>query len=220
MSRVRFGLAMSLDGFCAGPDQCLEHPLGHGGLALHDWAFPTAAFRKMQGEAGGEVNASSRVIEESFMNVGAYIMGRNMFGPVRGAWTEPAWNGWWGDNPPYHAPVFVLTHHARSPVTMQGGTTFHFVTDGIASALERARAAAGGKDVVLGGGASTIQQYLAADLVDEVNVSITPVLLGRGERLFDRMPLGVRLEQLRAVEAPGVTHIRYRVVHHTPVKKP
>ncbi len=212
MTKVRFGLAMSLDGYCAGPQQSLEHPLGVGGLELHAWAFPNAAFRKVHGESGGEVNASTHVLEESFANVGAYIMGRNMFGPERGAWrSDPPWNGWWGDDPPFHAPVFVLTHHVRPSVEMKGGTSFHFVSDGIASALEQARAAAGGKDVVLGGGASVIQQYLAAGSVDEINVSIAPILLGGGERLFDRIGVA-RLEQVRAIEAPGVTHIRYRVV--------
>ena len=214
MSKVRFSVAISVDGYLAGPDQSLDQPLGAGGPALHAWVFPLAAFRARHGETGGEVNASTRVVEESFANVGAYVMGRNMFGGGRGPWpTDPPWTGWWGDDPPYHAPVFVLTHHPREPLVMQGGTTFHFVTDGAERALARARAAAGDQDVVLAGGAHTIQQYLAAGQVDEVAVSIAPVVLGGGERLFDHLGAGaVRLEQVRAIDAPGVIHIKYRVV--------
>ncbi|TMQ11088.1 MAG: dihydrofolate reductase [Deltaproteobacteria bacterium] len=213
MSNVRCNLAISLDGYLAGPDQSVENPLGVGGLALHDWAFPLAAFRRMHGQDGGDVNASTQIIEESVANVGAVIMGRNMFGGYPGPWRDdPPWTGWWGDNPPYHVPVFVITHHPRPPLVMQGGTTFTFVTDGIAPALAQARAAAAGKDVVIAGGASIAQQYLAAGLVDEVNVSIVPLLLKAGERLFDRLGSAERkLEQVRVIEAPGVTHIRYRV---------
>src|SRR5581483_7452008 len=177
MSRLRISIAMSLDGFAAGPDQSVENPLGVGGMQLHEWALRLKAFREQHGQEGGEVNASTRIAEGHFANVGASIMGRKMFGGGSGAWDE-SWRGWWGDNPPYHHPVFVLTHHPREPLELEGGTTFHFVTDGIESALEQARAAAGGKDVVLNGGASAVQQYLAAGLVDELLVSIAPVFLG------------------------------------------
>jgi dihydrofolate reductase len=212
MTKVRFDISLSLDGFMAGPDQSVENPLGVGGTALHEWAFELAAFRAVQGRDGGEVNASTQIVEERFANAGAYILGRNMFGGGPGPWSgDPPWNGWWGDDPPYHAPVFVLTHHAREPLLMLGGTTFHFVTDGIDPALEQARAAAGDGDVVIGGGAATIRQYLAAGHVEELNVSLVPVFLGSGERPFADLP-DLRLEQVRAVEAPGVTHLRYRVV--------
>jgi dihydrofolate reductase len=213
MGKVRFNIAMSLDGFMAGPKQSVDHPLGIGGLGLHGWAFATAAFRKSHGLDGGEINASTRVIEETMDNVGAYVMGRNMFGGHPGPWEGKDWNGWWGDNPPYHVPVYVVTHHPRSPLVMQGGTTFHFVTDGIESALAQAKKTAAHQDIVLGGGASVIQQYLAARLVDEVNVALVPIFLGAGERLFDHLGAGnVKLEQTRVIEAPGVTHLRYRVV--------
>jgi dihydrofolate reductase len=213
MSKVRFSLAMSLDGYVAGPEQSLENPLGVGGMRLHEWVFPLAAFRREHGLEGGEVNASTPVVEENVANVGAYVMGRNMFGGGTGPWPEEPWNGWWGDDPPYHTPVFVLTHHARQPLVMEGGTTFEFVTDGVESALAQARAAAGGKDVVIAGGASAVQQALRAGLVDEVNVSLVPLLLGGGERLFDNLGSArPELEQIRAVEAPGVTHLKYRVL--------
>jgi dihydrofolate reductase len=212
MTKLRFNLAISLDGYLAGPNQSLENPLGVGGLQLHDWAFPLAAFRQMHGLEGGEVNSSTQIIEESTANVGAVIMGRNMFGGYPGPWREdPPWTGWWGDNPPYHVPVFVLTHHPRPPLAMQGGTTFTFITDGIEPALAAARAAAGNRDIVVAGGAQVVQQYLAAGLIDEVNVSVVPLLLGAGERLFEHTA-GLRLEQVRAIAAPGVTHIRYRVI--------
>jgi dihydrofolate reductase len=202
---------MSLDGFVAGPDQSLENPLGVGGSRLHEWVFPLAAWRSTHGLEGGDLNASTRVVEELTENVGAVIMGRRMFGGGPGPWRDPPWNGWWGENPPYHTPVFVLTHHARAPLAMQGGTTFFFVTDGIEPALRRAREAARERDVVLAGGADAAQQYLAARLVDEVNVSLVPVLLRRGERLFDRLgDAELAFEQVRAIEAPGVTHLRYR----------
>src|SRR5277367_6393638 len=178
MSKLRLSITMSLDGYVAGPDQNEESPLGSGGLDLHEWFFPLKAFREMHGEDGGDVNASSAVVEQRLANVGATIMGRNMFGPVRGPWRDESWRGWWGENPPFHHPVFVLTHHPREPLELDGGTTFHFVTDGIESALEQARAAAGDRIVSLGGGASVAQQYLAAGLLDEVVVSIVPVLLG------------------------------------------
>ena len=213
MSKVRFSLAMSLDGYVAGPEQSVENPLGLGGMRLHGWAFPLAAFRREHGLEGGEVNPSTPVVEENVANVGAYVMGRNMFGGGTGPWPEEPWNGWWGDDPPYHTPVFVLTHHAREPLVMQGGTTFEFVTDGLEAALEQARAAAGGKDIVIAGGASVVRQALGAGLVEEVNVSLVPLLLGGGERLFDNLgDARPELEQIRAVEAPGVTHLKYRVL--------
>ncbi len=213
MGKVRFSVAVSLDGFMAGPRQSVEAPLGERGMELHQWAFELAAFRRMHGLEGGVENASARLVEEHFAGAGAVIMGRNMFGGQPGPWGQgdAAWRGWWGEDPPYHMPVFVLTHHPRAPLPMQGGTTFHFVTDGIGAALERARAAAGARDVVLGGGASVIRQYLAAGLVDEVGISLAPVLLGAGERPLDGVG-GLRLEQDRVIEAPGVTHLRYRVV--------
>lgn len=217
MSKLKFSISLSLDGFMAGPDQSVDHPLGVGGMRLHDWAFTLEAFQKMHGKSGGEVNASTRMMDEMFQNVGAVIMGRNMFGPVRGPWANHEWKGWWGDDPPYHMPVFVLTHHARAPEPMQGGTTFIFVTDGIDSALRQAREAAAGKDVSIGGGASAIRQFLARGLVDEINVSLVPLLLGKGERPFDHLgDAGLTLEQTRVIEAPGVTHLRYRVVKTTP----
>jgi dihydrofolate reductase len=212
MSRLRLSITMSLDGYVAGPEQSEQNPLGVGGMELHEWFFPLAAFREMHGEQGGEVNVSTAVVEERRSSVGATIMGRNMFGPVRGSWGDEAWRGWWGDDPPYHHPVFVLTHHPRAALAMEGGTTFHFVTEGIESALASAKESAAGQDVWLAGGASTANQYLAAGLVDELDVSIAPLLLGTGERLFDGLPSGaLKLEQLRSVEAPGVTHIKYSV---------
>jgi dihydrofolate reductase len=210
MSKLRCQISISVDGFVAGPDQGTEHPLGVGGEQLHEWVVPLAAWRRSHGADGGDVNESSAVFEESMANVGASIMGRNMFGPVRGDWGNEEWNGWWGDEPPFHTPVFVLTHHARGPVEMKGGTTFHFVTDGIEAALERAKEAAGDQDVMLSGGARVIQQYLVAGLLDELDLHVVPILLGGGARLFDDVR-GVELEQIRAIDAPGVTHIKYRV---------
>jgi dihydrofolate reductase len=203
---------MSLDGFVAGPNQSAENPLGEGGERLHDWVIGLGAWRESHGKQGGEVNESSRIVEESRENIGAALMGRNMFGPPGGGpWRDDEWNGWWGDDPPYHYPVFVLTHHPRDAVEMEGGTTFHFVTDGIASALEQARDAAGGKDVMLWGGAQVVQQYLGAGLLDELELHVVPVLLGGGARLFDNLGgADVHLEQIRSVEAPGVTHLKYR----------
>ena len=212
MSKLRFNITMSLDGFVAGPNQSEQDPLGVGGEELHRWAFPLAAFREAHGDEGGEVNESTPVIEGMIENVGAAIMGRNMFGGGPGPWGENPWNGWWGDDPPFHNPVFVLTHHAREPLTLND-TTFHFVTEGIESALEQAKEAAGGKDVSLGGGASAGQQYLAAGLLDELEISVVPLLLGAGVRLFDNLGgATVELEQIRAIEAPGVTHLKYRLV--------
>ena len=213
MSKLRSQISISADGFVAGPNQSEENPLGERGERLHDWVVSLAAWRETHGMEGGEVNASTRIIEETLENVGAAVMGRNMFGPPGGGeWGDEPWNGWWGDDPPYHYDVFVVTHHPREPLEMKGGTTFHFVTDGIEPALERAREAAGGKDVMLWGGAQVINQYLAAGLLDELELHIVPVLLGDGARLFDDLGgAEITLEQARVVEAPGVTHITYRV---------
>ena len=214
MSKLRCHISISLDGFVAGPNQSEENPLGEGGERLHDWVVPLAAWREAHEKEGGEVNESSPVQEEALANVGAGVMGRNMFGPIGGGpWSDEQWTGWWGEDPPYHYPVFILTHHPRDPVEMEGGTTFHFVTDGIESALEQAREAAGGKDVMLFGGAQVAQQYLAAGLLDELELHVVPVVLGDGARLFDNLgDTEVQLEQVRAVEAPAVTHVKYRAV--------
>jgi len=200
MSKLRVNaFTVSADGFGAGPDQGREYPLGRGGEALHEWLIPTLTFqRDVQRKAGGTTGPDNDFAERSFQNHGAWIMGRNMFGPVRGPWPDHEWKGWWGANPPYHVPVFVLTHHPRPPLEMQGGTTFHFVTDGIEAALARARDAAGEKDVRIGGGAATIRQYLQAGLIDELHLAISPVLLGRGEPLFagiDLTALGYRVTE-------------------------
>jgi dihydrofolate reductase len=213
MSSFRFNIAMSLDGFVAGPEQSVENPLGIGGEQLHEWLVPLRAFQEMHGREGGEVNASNAIFEEWFDNIGATVMGRNMFGGGPGPWSDDPWMGWWGDEPPFHHPVFVITHHPRESVQMQGGTAFHFVTDGIESALAQATTAAGGEDVSLGGGADVAQQYLAAGLLDEIEIALVPLLLHGGERLFDGpVDADVRIEQVRALEAPGVTHLKYRVV--------
>ena len=214
MSKLRSDITISLDGCVAGPNQSEESPLGEGGEGLHDWVVQLAVWRESHGLEGGEVNVSTRIVEEARENIGAAVMGRNMFGPPGGGpWGDAPWTGWWGDEPPYHYPVFVLTHHPRDPLEMEGGTTFHFVTDGIESALEGARDAAGGKDVMLWGGARAINQYLAAGLLDELELHLVPIVLGDGARLFDDLgDADVHLEQLRAVEAPGVTHVKYRVV--------
>jgi dihydrofolate reductase len=214
MSKLRCHISISLDGFVAGPNQSAENPLGEGGERLHDWSVSLAAWREAHDKEGGEVNESTRVMEETTENIGAGLMGRNMFGPPGGGnWGDEEWKGWWGDDPPYHYDVFILTHHPRDPVEMEGGTTYHFVTEGIESALERARDAAGDKDVMLWGGAQVIQQYLAAGLLDEVELHVVPLLLGGGARLFDNVgDADVRLEQVRAVAAPGVAHLKYRVV--------
>jgi dihydrofolate reductase len=212
--KLRCHISISADGYVAGPNQSEEQPLGEGGERLHDWAVGLAAWRERHAKRGGEVNASSRVMAETLANVGAGIMGRNMFGPVGGGdWGDGRWKGWWGDDPPYHNDVYVLTHHARGPVVMEGATTYHFVTDGIGRALERAKESAGEQDVRLWGGADVINQYLAAGLLDELELHIVPLLLGGGARLFEGLGgAGVRLEQVRAVEAPGVTHVKYRAV--------
>ena len=186
MTRVRVdGLTISLDGYGAGPDQSVENPLGVGGEALHDWLISSRAWRQMHGKEGGVDGLDNEFAARAATNVGGWILGRNMFGPVRGPWPDMNWKGWWGDNPPYHVPVFVLTHHARPPIEMKGDTTFHFVTGGIHEALDQARQAAGGMDVRIGGGPDTIQQYLRAGLIDELHVAISPILLGGGERLFE-----------------------------------
>jgi len=212
MGTFRFQIAVSLDGYVAGPDQSVEDPLGVGGEELHRWLFDLEVWRAWEGEEGGEVNASTAVMEEAQANIGAVVMGRNMFGGGPGPWAEdPPWKGWWGENPPYHVPTFVLTHHPREPVEMDGGTTFFFVTDGIGSALDQARHVAGDEDVLLGGGASVIQQYLAAGSIDRFELHVVPIVLGDGERLLENVG-DLKLEQERAIEAPGVTHIMYRVV--------
>jgi dihydrofolate reductase len=210
MSRLKLNITMSLDGYVAGPDQSTQHPLGIGGEQLHDWLVPLRAFRESHGEEGGEVSASTPFAEDILGGAGATIMGRNMFGGGPGPWGNDSWKGWWGDDPPFHHPVFVLTHHPREPLQMKGGTTFHFVTDGIESAFDQARAAAGGKGVSLGGGASVARQYLAAGLLDEIVLAVVPIFLGGGARLFDNLgDAAPKLEQVEAVGAPGVTHIRY-----------
>ena len=203
-------LAISLDGFLAGPDQSVEHGLGVGGERLHEWVFETKTMRELQGKQGGEKTIADDFLAEGDRGIGATIMGRNMFGPIRGSWGDDEWKGWWGDEPPYHHPVFVLTHHAHDPIEMQGGTTFNFVTDGIESALEQAFKAANGNDVRLGGGASTIQQYMRAGLLDEMHVAIVPILLGRGERLFDHLDDAPEYECIELVSSPGVAHARLR----------
>jgi dihydrofolate reductase len=211
MSILTSHISVSLDGFVAGPNQTLEEPLGKGGELLHEWALKTEAFRRRHGsEGGGERNADSEVVDEVVENVGAYIMGRKMFGGGDGPWDE-SWRGWWGEDPPFHTPVFVLTHHPREPLAMEGGTTFHFVTDGIESALEQARAAAGERDVTVAGGAQAIQQYLAAGLLDELYLHIAPILLGGGERLLENVG-DPTLEPVKVVASPAVTHVKYRVV--------
>ena len=210
MSKLRVHISISADGYVAGPNQTKENPLGEGGESLHDWAVALKSWRERHGREGGEVNASSAFLEEAVANIGAEIMGRGKFGGGPGPWGEDPWRGWWGDEPPFHMPVFVLTHHEREPLTLSD-TTFNFVTDGIESALDQARAAASGKDVSIGGGADVINQYLAAGLVDELDLSVAPLLLGGGARLFEGVGPEVSLEQVQAVEAPGVTHLRYRV---------
>jgi dihydrofolate reductase len=202
--------ALSLDGYAAGPDQDLDNPLGVGGLRLHEWFYPTRTFQRMVGTDGGEEGLDNDFAARGDAGIGATIMGRNMFGPIRGEWGDDSWTGWWGDNPPYHHPVFVLTHHPRASITMQGGTTFHFVSDGINAALDRAFDAAGGDDVRLGGGVATVQQYLRAGLIDEMHLAIVPILLGSGERLFDHLDGGpVGYECVEFVSSPSVLHARF-----------
>ncbi len=214
MARLTLDISMSLDGYIAGPNPSLEHPLGEGGEQLHEWVFKLARFRDTHGMEGGETNTDDELVAESIDATGATIMGRRMFSGGEGTWSvDPNADGWWGDDPPFHGPVFILTHHAREPVTKQGGTTFTFVTDGIDAALEQARAAAGDKDVAVGGGADVVQQYLRAGRLDEIQIHLVPVFLGAGTRLFEGLPADeVRLEPERVVDSPTVTHIKYRVV--------
>ena len=211
MSKLRFTISMSLDGFVAGPNQSIKDPLGVGGEGLHEWVVALASWRGRHGREGGEVNESSAVVEESTANIGATIMGRNMFGGHPGPWKPSApWTGWWGKNPPFHHPVFVLTHYPREPLVTEGGTTFNFVTDGIESALDQARRAAGSNDITLAGGAKAAQQYLAAGLVDEMELHQVPMLLGGGERLFDGIGADLHgLELVRTVATPRVTHLKF-----------
>jgi len=210
MPAVRLQLSMSLDGYVAGPRQSLENPLGEGGMALHEWALATRTFREMFGSEGGETGIDEDRAAASRANIGATIMGRNMFGPIRGEWENDDWKGWWGDNPPYHGPVYVLTHHARDSFAMEGGTTFHFVTDGIGPALELACAAAGDQDVVIGGGASTAGQYLRAGLVDELELHVSPIILGSGERLLEDLDDGLDgLEPVDVLSSQRVAHFRF-----------
>jgi dihydrofolate reductase len=201
---------MSLDGYIAGPNPSLEHPLGERGEMLHQWAIATRSFREMHQMEGGEPGPDSDVITEAFQNVGAYILGRNMFGGGPGPWDE-SWRGWWGDDPPYHTPTFILTHHAREPLEMLGGTTFYFVTDGIHAALDRAKQAAGDKDVGIAGGADVVQQYVKAGMIDKMEIHVVPLLLGSGTRLFDNMDgRQAYYECIRVISSPAVTHLKYR----------
>ena len=214
-SRLRvLSFGMSIDGFGAGPDQSLKHPLGTTGPELMQWFFPTRVWREMQGGEGGEEGIDNDFAAKGFENIGAHILGRNMFGPVRGPWPDDSWRGWWGEEPPYHHPTYVLTHHARPSLVMKGGTVFHFVTDGIRSALEQAKKAAGGKDVRLGGGAATIRQYLAAGLVDDLHLAVRPVVLGKGEPLLaglDLRALGYECAGMTMGERAAHVLIRRRV---------
>jgi dihydrofolate reductase len=217
MARLRCEISMSLDGFVAGPNPSLEEPLGAGGDLLHEWAFAAASWRESHGLSGGEANADSEVLEESTGSTGAVVMGRRMFSGGQGPWEpDPRADGWWGDDPPFHVPVFVLTHHARETLAMEGGTSFNFVTHGIEAALEEARAAAGDKDVLLAGGASVVQQYLKAGLLNELQIHVAPVLLGDGTSLFDRLGIdAVGLETTRVIASPSVTHLRFTVPART-----
>lgn len=210
MSVITCQMSMSLDGFIAGPRQSVEHPLGEGGMRLHEWLFKTASWREQHGLEGGERSPDSEVMDQATRGVGAHVMGRRMFGGGDGPWDE-GWQGWWGENPPFHGPVFVLTHHPRAPLPMAGGTTFTFVTGGIEAALAQARAAAGDGNIAIAGGASTVQQYLAAGLLDELYLHIVPVVLGSGERLLDNVG-DPSLEPVTVVPSPAVTHVKYRVV--------
>lgn len=209
MSKVKVtAFSVSLDGYGAGPDQSTKEPLGEKGEALHEWMFPTKMFQRMMGKEGGTEGIDNDFAEKSMENTGAWIMGRNMFGPIRGPWPDNEWKGWWGENPPYHVPVFVLTHYERGPVQMQGGTTFHFITGGIGSAIESARRAANGKDIRIGGGTSTIRQFLKAGLIDEVHLAISPVFLGSGEHLFRGIDLPkLGFTDTKAIQGEKATHI-------------
>jgi dihydrofolate reductase len=210
MAKLRFTITMSIDGYAAGPGQSLDDPLGAGGTRLHEWVVATRSWRAAHGMSGGETGLDDDHAASWSENVGATIMGRNMFGPVRGPWGDDAWTGWWGDDPPFHTPVFVLTHHAHEPLEMQGGTTFHFVTDGIEAALDRAVDAAAGRDVAIGGGADTAQQYLRAGLVDEFEIHVVPAFLGGGSRLFENLDGGPDgYECVGLVSSPAVAHYTY-----------
>lgn len=212
LSKLRFGISMSLDGYVAGPDQSLTNPLGEGGEELHKWIFGLRSWRAPHGMEGGETGPDDQIVAESRENIGATIMGRHMFGGGEGPWGDNPWKGWWEEDPPFHTEVFVLTHHARKPLEMQGGTTFYFVTEGIHAALERAREAAHGKDVALGGGADVAQQYMKAGLIDEMEIHVVPVLLGDGARLFDNMSgRQTDYECVRVVSSPSVTHYKLRL---------
>ena len=213
MTKVKAQISISLDGFIAGPDQGEEHPLGEGGEDLHEWVVKLASWRGAHGREGGEAdNPSNEVIKTAQEGTGAVVMGRNMFGPVRGPWGEPAWTGWWGDEPPFHTPVFVLTHHEREPLEMEGGTTFYFVTEGIESAVAQAKEAAGENDVSIGGGAATIQQCLVAGLLDELLLNQVPILLGGGSRLLENLEgASPTFELTNLVDGPEATHLYYRV---------
>jgi dihydrofolate reductase len=213
MGKVVLDISTSLDGFVAGPNPSLEHPLGEGGELLHEWVIGLASWRERHGLTGGEASADSDMLAESLAATGAVVMGRRMFSGGEGPWEDdPNADGWWGDDPPFRVPVFVLTHHTREPVSKQGGTTFTFVTDGVESAVEQARAAAGDKDVAVGGGASVAQQILNAGLLDEAQIHVVPVLLGSGTRLLENLEPGIELERTRVLDSPGATHLRYRVV--------
>jgi dihydrofolate reductase len=209
MSKVRVAsFSVSLDGFGAGPDQDLQNPMGVGGMVLHAWAFPTRTFKKMQGGEGGSTGVDETFAARGFENVGAWILGRNMFGPVRGPWLNEDWKGWWGDTPPYHVPVYVLTHQAREPLVMQGGTTFYFVTEGMEVALRQAIDAAHGRDVRIGGGTTTVRQYLRARLIDEMHLAVSPKLLGRGENLFEGIDLpALGYQTVERVAGENATHV-------------
>ncbi len=209
MGKVKVAaIGVSVDGFAAGPDQSLENPLGVRGPELFSWFFPTKVFNDMHGEGGGTTGADNQFAERSFQNIGAWIMGRNMFGPIRGPWPDESWKGWWGTNPPYHVPTFVLTHHVRPPLEMEGGTRFIFVTDGIQSALRQAKEAAGNKDVRIGGGVSTLRQYLQAGLIDEMHLALMPVLMGKGENLFSGLDLhAMGFKCVERVSAEQATHV-------------
>jgi dihydrofolate reductase len=210
MRSVTCNISISLDGYVAGPNQSLENPLGEGGMRLHEWVFGTASWRRQHGLEDGEPGPDSDVVEAAAADIGAYIMGRHMFGGGDGPW-DPAWRGWWGEDPPFHVPVFVLTHYPRESLPMDGGTIFNFVTDGVESALERARRAAGDLDVAIAGGATAVQQFLAAGLLDELQLHIVPVILGAGERLL--VDVGdPKLEPVEVVASPAVTHVKYRVL--------
>lgn len=209
MSKVKIAaFSISLDGFGAGPDQSMENPLGIRGEELHKWMYPTKMFQKMLGKDGGTEDIDNDFAIKSMKNIGAWIMGRNMFGPIRGPWPNDEWKGWWGDEPPYHVPVFVLTNHSRESIEMKGGTTFHFISDGIESALEKAKKVANGKDIRIGGGVSTIRQFLQAGYIDEIHFAISPVFLGSGEHLFTGVDLPkLGFKQLQKVNSEKATHI-------------